>query len=92
MLISISMAVPKFQGVHYYYHYYHHHHHYYYYYYYCLSDKIYIMGGFNGQESLNSVEYYDPATNQWTMVRPMRDRRSGVGVATHRGVLYAAGE
>ncbi|XP_070192380.1 kelch-like protein 10 [Littorina saxatilis] len=49
------------------------------------------MGGFNGQESLNSVEYYDPASDQWTMVRPMRDRRSGVGVATHRGVLYAAG-
>ena len=58
----------------------------------CLADRIYIMGGFNGQESLNSVEYFDPVNNQWTMIRPMRDRRSGVGVASHRGVLYAAGE
>ena len=50
-----------------------------------------MMGGFNGQESLNSVEYYNPNTNQWTMVRPMKDRRSGVGVSAHRGQLYAAG-
>lgn len=49
------------------------------------------MGGFNGQESLSSTECYDPSTNQWTLVKPMRDRRSGVGVVAHCGLIYAAG-
>ena len=56
-----------------------------------LLDRMYICGGFNGQECLNSCESYNPATNQWTLIAPMRNRRSGVGVIGHDGFLYAIG-
>ena len=57
----------------------------------CLAGKIYICGGFNGQECLNNAECYDPSTNQWTMIAPMRNRRSGVGVIAYRDHIYALG-
>ncbi len=56
-----------------------------------FTDKVYICGGFNGQECLSSAESYDPATNQWTLLSHMRNRRSGVGVVAHDGNLYALG-
>lgn len=50
-------------------------------------DKIYITGGFNGQECMNSGEVYDPETNQWTNLTAMRSRRSGVScIAYHNKV------
>jgi kelch-like protein 10 len=54
-------------------------------------DKVYIAGGFNGQECLNTAECYDPITRQWTMIAPMRNRRSGIGVIAHDGFVYAIG-
>ena len=29
-----------------------------------LDGKVYIVGGFNGTECMNSAEYYDPLVNQ----------------------------
>lgn len=71
------------------------------------SDRIYICGGFDGQECLQTAEYYNPTTNQWTMIPPMRSQRSGVGqsplpvlredsslnsgVIAYRGSVYAIG-
>lgn len=46
---------------------------------YAFTDRVYICGGFDGQECLQTAEYYNPITNQWTMIQPMRSRRSGVG-------------
>lgn len=43
------------------------------------ADRVYICGGFDGQECLQTAEYYNPITNQWTLIQPMRNRRSGVG-------------
>jgi len=43
------------------------------------ADRVYICGGFDGQECLQTAEYYNPVTNQWTMIQPMHSRRSGVG-------------
>lgn len=56
-----------------------------------MADKIYICGGFNGQECLNTAEYYNPSTNHWTLITPMRNRRSGVGVIAYNGMIYALG-
>jgi hypothetical protein len=38
--------------------------------------KVYVAGGFNGQEVLNSVEFYDPTVNEWNFTRPMSNPRS----------------
>ena len=52
---------------------------------------VYISGGFTGQECLQTAEYYDPQTNQWTLIAPMRNRRSGVSIIAHDGFVYAIG-
>lgn len=49
------------------------------------ADKIYITGGFNGQECMNTAEVYDPETNQWTLLPNMRTRRSGVSCISYHG-------
>uniref|UniRef100_A0A8D0FSJ1 Uncharacterized protein n=1 Tax=Strix occidentalis caurina TaxID=311401 RepID=A0A8D0FSJ1_STROC len=33
-----------------------------------LGDKLYAVGGYDGQTYLNTVESYDPQTNEWTQV------------------------
>lgn len=33
-----------------------------------LGDKLYAVGGYDGQTYLNIVEAYDPQTNEWTQV------------------------
>ena len=38
---------------------------------------------------MNSAEYFDPKTNQWTMIAPMRNRRSGIGVIAYHNSIYA---
>ena len=57
----------------------------------CFTGKIYICGGFNGQECLSSAEMYDPEIRQWTLLNPMRNRRSGIGVISYHGCIYALG-
>jgi kelch-like protein 10 len=52
-------------------------------------DRIYVCGGFNGQECMTSAEYFDPTINQWTMIAPMRHRRSGVSVIAYHQYIYA---
>lgn len=51
-------------------------------------SQIYICGGFNGEESLQSGECYDPKTNQWTMIASMGTHRSGLGVVAYVGHVY----
>lgn len=50
------------------------------------------MGGFNGTECMNTAECYNPDTNQWTGIAPMRNRRSGIGIIAHRNQIFAIGE
>ena len=56
-----------------------------------LEGKVYICGGFNGHECLSTAESFDPLTNQWTLLEPMRNRRSGIGVIAYKGEIYALG-
>lgn len=55
------------------------------------TGKIYITGGFNGRECMSSAEVYDPELNQWTLIAPMRLRRSGVSCIAYHGFVYALG-
>uniref|UniRef100_A0A8C5GRX0 Kelch-like protein n=1 Tax=Gouania willdenowi TaxID=441366 RepID=A0A8C5GRX0_GOUWI len=50
-----------------------------------LNNKIYICGGWSRSNirSLNTAEYYNPHTNQWTLITPMGTPRSGLGVVAY---------
>ena len=56
-----------------------------------LGSYVYVVGGRNGLQTLNSVDCFDPLTNSWLSVPPMCSYRHGVGVATLCGPLYAVG-
>ncbi|XP_063664794.1 kelch-like protein 5 isoform X5 [Pan troglodytes] len=47
-----------------------------------LGDKLYAVGGYDGQAYLNTVEAYDPQTNEWTQVAPLCLGRAGTCVVT----------
>ena len=58
-----------------------------------LNQQIYAIGGHDGVSYLNSVERYDPITNQWFMdVAPTTSCRTSVGVAVLDNYLYAIGK
>ena len=52
---------------------------------------MYAVGGFNGSLRVRTVDCYDPATERWTCVSSMQDRRSTLGAAVLNGLLYAVG-
>lgn len=56
-----------------------------------LDDHIYALGGYNGQERQNTVERYDPETNQWTMITPMNSQRSDAHACTLNNMIYITG-
>ena len=33
-----------------------------------LGDKLYAVGGYDGQQYIKDVESYDPIANEWTKV------------------------
>ena len=56
-----------------------------------VDGKLYVMGGYDGQNRLSSVERYDPAKNAWEAVAPMSTARSGLAAAAVDGKLYVMG-
>lgn len=53
-----------------------------------LNDKIYVAGGFG--PSARALERYDPATDTWTSLAPMRVGRNHCGGAFLQGRFYVA--
>ncbi|XP_072320049.1 kelch-like protein 5 isoform X2 [Eucyclogobius newberryi] len=47
-----------------------------------LGDRLFAVGGYDGQVYLNTVEAYDPQTNEWTQVAPLYLGRAGACVVT----------
>uniref|UniRef100_A0A671TKR6 Kelch-like family member 5 n=1 Tax=Sparus aurata TaxID=8175 RepID=A0A671TKR6_SPAAU len=41
-----------------------------------LGDRLYAVGGYDGQVYLNTVEAYDPQTNEWTQVHTQTHTRN----------------
>ena len=57
-----------------------------------LNGKIYVMGGLDDKgNSLNSVEYYDPATKKWAAAAKMGTARYYFSAATLNGKIYVMG-
>ncbi|NWW17775.1 KLHL1 protein, partial [Falcunculus frontatus] len=45
-----------------------------------LGDKLYAVGGYDGQSYLNTMEAYDPQTNEWTQMASLNIGRAGACV------------
>jgi N-acetylneuraminic acid mutarotase len=58
-----------------------------------LGDKIYLVGGSDDTRNgiTDSVDTYDPRTNQWDSIAPIPEARDHIGVASYDGKLYAVG-
>jgi len=50
-----------------------------------LGGYLYIIGGAESWNCLNSVERYNPENNTWTLMAPMNVARRGAGVAVRDG-------
>merc|ERR1719219_364036 len=53
------------------------------------KDIVYVAGGFNGKECLNSVEMYIQDFHQWTKLPNMNEMRSGLSLVIYQGNLLA---
>lgn len=58
-----------------------------------LDGKIYVAGGleFPNLTGLRVFEVYNPATNQWTILAEMNQRRASPGIATDGAFIYVYG-
>ena len=60
-----------------------------------LNGKIYAVGGFVGggvhKDGQNAASEYDPATDTWRILAPMKAGRGSVGVAALDGKMHAIG-
>nr|CAD7447871.1 unnamed protein product [Timema bartmani] len=56
-----------------------------------LNDKIYCVGGWNGQVGIKQCDVFDPDTSQWTNIAPLLTGRYQAGVCSMNGLVFAAG-
>jgi N-acetylneuraminic acid mutarotase len=55
------------------------------------TTTIYILGGFDGLESLGAVQKYDPINDTWSLGTPMSVPRSELGAVFLNGEIYTIG-
>lgn len=53
---------------------------------------IYVIGGYDGQNQLKTVERYNTESNTWEFVAPMEEPRSALSVTALDGKIYAMGK
>ncbi|XP_030630434.1 kelch-like protein 6 [Chanos chanos] len=56
-----------------------------------LGGKVYVLGGFNGVNRLNSVEAYDPFHNCWSEAKPLLLSVSSFSAASYNKWIYVIG-
>ncbi len=56
-----------------------------------FTGGIYVAGGYNGEKHVNTVNYYDPISDNWTVCQSMMIGRSAFGLVAYDGSLYACG-
>ena len=56
-----------------------------------LNRYIYAIGGCDNATRYQSVERYDPSSDQWLTIAPLISPRSGAGVGVLDGFLYVCG-
>lgn len=55
------------------------------------GDKVYVIGGNNGSNRLNTVESFDLISQTWSILAPMNTERENLGIAFVDGKLFAIG-
>ena len=58
---------------------------------YRFQDKLWAVGGYDGQHASQTVEIYDPDTKRWTEGPKLIKKRSVVVCSVLDGRLYAIG-
>lgn len=56
-----------------------------------INQYIYVVGGYDGQQQINTVERYDTERGCWEFVTSMAIPRSALSVTVLDGKLYAMG-
>ncbi|XP_075038762.1 influenza virus NS1A-binding protein [Mixophyes fleayi] len=56
-----------------------------------LNGKLIAAGGYNREECLRTVECYDPETDTWTFLSPMKTPRARFQMSVLMGELYVVG-
>lgn len=57
-----------------------------------LGGLIYVLGGFDGNQAIvDTVDRYDPATNQWTAAQPLPRALHHANAAAVGGKIYVVG-
>ena len=56
-----------------------------------MEDDVYIIGGYNRNSCLDSVELYNRATNRWQYISSMTTRRSRCNAVVVKDSIYAFG-
>ena len=56
-----------------------------------LSNKLFAIGGSDGQQALRTVEIYDPENDSWSSYPAMNEARSSVACEVINDEIYAVG-
>lgn len=57
-----------------------------------MNQYIYVVGGYDGEYQLKTVERYDTERDVWEFVAPVKAARSALSVSVLDNKLYALGE
>ena len=57
-----------------------------------VDDKIFVIGGFDGEEYLKTIEVYSEKTKRWEMMKvTMKTAKSDMGVAVIGDQIFIIG-
>ncbi|CAE7456190.1 klhl3 [Symbiodinium sp. CCMP2592] len=56
-----------------------------------LQGRLVLLGGYDGSQLLAHVQRFDPGSERWEELPPMRERRSALAAAVVSGKIFAVG-
>ena len=56
-----------------------------------IGESIFVIGGWNGNSTLNSVEIYDTRSNKWMEITPLNTARFSLAAAVCGNSIFVIG-
>ena len=56
-----------------------------------VNDDIFVMGGYDGHDTLRTCEVYNITGNEWRNIEPMNTARSNAGAAYKNRKIFVVG-